>query len=365
MKMSKNNVINEINLGEEEVIIDEKALISEEEDLVLSYTDEEFAELMKKSIKDLELPEIKGSVTVGMDIGNITTVAVSGKNKIVFESRLGEYTEYDRLSKSPTIEVLNETYVVEKGEFENREIKHEKDNYIHLLTYGIGKVVKKKNVLINLVVGIPASQYNTSAKEDLEKKLKANKILVCKIDGQRRILQIGNIFVVPEGYGVKAVGGFKHCRKGAEIIVLDIGGGTSDLAFFSPEGKFIKGDTIDVGLLYLYEKTAEILKEMGLQKSTKELGKRYYDGELDFLGKDGKIDKTYKAKALTVFLKRLLNQFRGKTENAEQANIIICGGGAKKVANNFKKFYPHTIAIEGVTINAEGNEKVGVAKWDK
>ena len=343
----------------------ENATNTYEEDVILSYTDEQFAEMMKKSIKGMELPETTGSVSVGIDIGNITTVAVCGKNKIVFESRLGEMTEYDVLGKAKTIELLNETYVVEKGEFENREIKHEKDNYLHLLTYAVGNVVKRNNVLINLVVGIPASQFNTPAKDSLEKKLKANKILICKIDGKKRILQIGEIFIVPEGYGVKAIGGFKECRKNAETIVVDIGGGTTDLAFFSPEGRFIKGETIGVGLLYLYEKTAENLKNLGLQKATKELGKRYYDGELDYINKDGEIEKQYKADALKTFLKRLVNQFRGKTENPEQANIILCGGGAKKIANNFKKIYPRTIVIEGVTVNAEGNEKVGVVKWER
>lgn len=337
----------------------------EEQDVTLGYTDEEFAIMMEKNIRGIELPETVGSVSVGIDIGNITTVASCGKNKIVFESRLGEMTEYDVLGKAKTIELLNETYVIEKGEFENREIKHEKDNYLHLLTYAIGNVVKRNNVLINLVVGIPASQFNTPAKESLEKKLKANKVLICKIDGKKRILQIGEIFIVPEGYGVKAIGGFKECRKNAETIVVDIGGGTTDLAFFSPEGKFLRGDTIDVGLLYLYEKTAENLKSLGLQKATKEVGKRYYDGELDYINKNGEIEKSYKADALKTFLKKFINQFRGKTENPEQANIILCGGGAKKVANNFKKFYPRAIIIEGVTVNAEGNEKVGVVKWER
>lgn len=352
-------------MNKNEVLIEETVETLEEHDVVLSYSDEQFAEMMKKSIKGMELPETIGTISVGIDIGNITTVAVCGKNKVVFESRLGEMTEYDVLGKAKTIELLNETYVVEKGEFENREIKHEKDNYIHLLTYAIGNVVKRNNVLINLVVGIPASQFNTPAKESLEKKLKANKVLICRIDGKKRILQIGEIFIVPEGYGVKAIGGFKECRKNAETIVCDIGGGTTDLAFFSPEGKFLKGETIDVGLLYLYEKTAENLKTLGLQKATKELGKRYYDGELDFINNEGEIEKQYKADALRAFLKKLVNQFRGKTENPEQANIILCGGGAKKVANNFKKIYPRTIVIEGVTVNAEGNEKVGVVKWAK
>ena len=185
----------------------------EEQDVTLGYTDEEFAIMMEKNIRGIELPETVGSVSVGIDIGNITTVASCGKNKIVFESRLGEMTEYDDFGKAKTIELLNETYVIEKGEFENREIKHEKDNYLHLLTYAIGNVVKRNNVLINLVVGIPASQFNTPAKESLEKKLKANKVLICKIDGKKRILQIGEIFIVPEGYGVKAIGGFKECRK--------------------------------------------------------------------------------------------------------------------------------------------------------
>lgn len=338
---------------------------TEEMDVLLGISDDEFSEMMQQNIKNIKLPAVTGSVSVGVDIGNITTVAVSGKNEIIIESRVGDYTEFDKLSGAKTIELLNETYVIEKGEFENKSIKHEKDNYLHLLTYAVGNVVKKNNVLINLVVGIPAQQYNTPAKESLEKKLKANKVLVCKIDGKKRILQIGNIMIVPEGYGVKAIGGFKECRKNAETIVLDIGGGTSDLAFFSPEGKFIKGDTIDVGLLFLYEQTAERLRALGLEKVNKEVGKRYYDGELDFINKEGKVDKSYKADALKVFLKKLLNQFKGKTENAEQANIIICGGGAKKIANNFKKIYPRTIVIEGVTVNARGNEKVGVVKWAK
>lgn len=347
-------------MNKEKVLMNEN---TEEFDVALGYSDEEFAEMMKKSIKGIELPETNGFVNVGVDIGNITTVTSCGKNKIIIDSRLGELTEYDVLRKARTIELFDETYVVEKGEFENREIKHEKENYLHLLAYCVGSVVKRNNVKINLVVGIPATQYNTPAKESLEKKLRANKVLVCKIDGKKRILQIGNVYVVPEGYGVKAIGAFKQCRKNAETIVCDVGGGTTDLTFFSPEGKFVSGETIDVGLLYLYEKTAENLKALGLQKTTKELGKRYFDGELDFINKDGVIEKQYKVDALKVFLKKLINQFRGKTENPEQANIILCGGGAKKIANSFKKLYPRTIVIEGVTANAEGNEKVGDVKW--
>ena len=100
---------------------------TEEMDVLLGISDDEFSEMMQQNIKDIKLPAVTGSVSVGVDIGNITTVAVSGKNEIIIESRVGDYTEFDKLSGAKTIELLNETYVIEKGEFENKSIKHEKE----------------------------------------------------------------------------------------------------------------------------------------------------------------------------------------------------------------------------------------------
>ncbi len=94
-----------------------------------------------------------------IDVGNITTIGVSGENNIVVESRLKEWSNLDELGANEVIEFEGKKYVVEQGQFENNLVKHEKENFLPLMFYTIAKVTEEEKV--KLVIGIPAGQYNT------------------------------------------------------------------------------------------------------------------------------------------------------------------------------------------------------------
>lgn len=308
--------------------------------------------------------EIKqgSNVIVGLDIGNITCIASSDKGEILFESRFDEPDNYDDMKSVQTIEVDQKLLVVEKGTFENNPIKHEKENYLHSAFYAISMVTDPGDI-VDLVVGIPASQYNTNLKDELLNKMIQNKNKEIVVNGKPRTIQIDKIYIVPEGYAAKIkTNGFQDCIPGVDTLVLDIGGGTSDLAIFDENGNFVNGVSLDTGLLNLYGKCKEELRNYKVTVKVED-AKKYYDGDKNLVNKDREVINEYKPKVLKSFLKDLVNEFRGETNNASQQNIIIYGGGAPKVSSAFKSLYPQTILINDIYANARAFKGVGKIKW--
>ena len=182
---------------------------------------------------------------VSIDVGNITTVGVSDDKNIVVESRLKEWSNLDELGANEIIEFDSKKYVVEQGQFENNLIKHDKENFLPLMFYTIAKVTDEERV--KLVVGIPAGQYNTR-KDELKEFIKENNFRKIKIGNQIRQIYIEDVLVVPESYGLKANGVMAQCEKGLKTLVVDIGGGTTDIAEFNEQGNFIGGESSKYGL---------------------------------------------------------------------------------------------------------------------
>lgn len=300
---------------------------------------------------------------VGLDVGNITTVATCKDKVSIIESRLELANAFDLETNVNTIEVDGELFAVERGNFENETVKHKKDNYLKLMWYTLAQVTDEGD-LINLCLSIPSSQFNTKHKQELEQLIEENKEKTIKVNGTVRNIKINKFHVVPESYSVKAIGGFKGCSKGAEIIVFDIGGGTSDIGFFDEQQRFIDGKSIDTALLDLYADTKEELRNYNVT-TTIEDAKKYFDGDKVLRDEQFQEVKGYKGNVYKKFFIKLFNQFKGLVKNANQCNIVLCGGGSNKVYSNFKKVYPQTLIVEGVDITAKGNERIGVYKWQR
>ena len=294
---------------------------------------------------------------VGLDVGNVTTVCVSDDKSIVVESRLKEYTNLDELGENEVIEFDNKRYVVEQGQFENNLIKHEKDNFLPLMYYAISRVTENEKV--KLVIGIPAGQYN-SRKDDLKEFIKENNYRRIKIGDKMRTIFIEDVKVVPESYGLKANGIMDQCQKELNTLVVDIGGGTTDIAEFNEKGNFIDGESIKYGLLDLYRETRKVLgdKPYNLNISLAD-AKRYFDGELSLLNKD----TSYKQDIMLKSIKIIVNELRGLYPNLSNINLVLTGGGAEKVYPTFKKLYEQTIPVTDIKANAKGFYKIGVKLW--
>lgn len=164
---------------------------------------------------------------VGLDYGNITTIAISKDNEIVVESRIAEATDINRLGKKEVFGFNGIEYVSNSGHFENNQIKYKKDNFLALIYYSIAKVTNSNS--INLVIGIPAGQYNINKSEMIDFIKKNNNATVI-IDNLTRTITINNMVVVPEGYSLKTFPDIvNECKKGLKTIIVDIGGGAKNV----------------------------------------------------------------------------------------------------------------------------------------
>lgn len=290
---------------------------------------------------------------VGYDGGNITAIATSISGDIVVESRVTEATSLKRLGKKDYFVFEGEELIANSGEFENDLVKFEKENFIKILFYAIAKATTSNN--IELVTGIPGKQYNLS-KDSFKKFLQDNSEKTLIVDGIERNIKLNKIEIVPEGYSLKTIPWIvSQCKKGYETLVFDLGGGTSDTALFDENFGFIDGDSITFGLLDLYRNTRKHINNKYNLNISLEKAKRYFDGELTL--PDG--DISYKNDLMKEYIRTVINELKGLYPNVGSMNVILTGGGAKKIYQVFKKLYPNTILVEDIRANAKGYLKIG------
>lgn len=293
---------------------------------------------------------------VGVDIGNITTVAVSEYRKIILESRLSKATDINRLGSNEVFGFEETQYVANSGLFENNLVKHEKENFVALMYYAIAKTTNSNK--IQLVTGIPASQYNTKRKE-LEEFIKANNCKTVELDGIKRTIQIDQVYVVPEGYSLKTFQNIiSQCRPGLKILAIDIGGGTTDIAEFDANWRFIGGESIRYGLLDLYREVRRYINDTYSLNISLEEAKQYFDGDLSLINGD----ISYKNDIMKEFIRNIINELRGIYQNLSNLNLILAGGGGQKIEATFTKLYNQTILAEGIDLTARGFYNIGVKK---
>lgn len=299
---------------------------------------------------------------LGLDIGNLTTVCVSEDKEIVFESRLKPYQGLNTFTGKDVFEIDGQKFIFEEGQFENNLLKHKKENFINLVYYAIAKSCGSDRV--KLAIGVPAGQYNAE-RESIHKVIMRNSRKSIKLNGEIRTITIEDVFVIPEGYGVKVESEVANIKNNSKTLIVDIGGGTTDVAEFDEQGKFVRGKSIKAGLINLYKEIAETLDNEYHLSVSLEDARKYYDGELSV--KDEKFQEVtdYKKQATLNLGKYLLNELRGMYANLSQYNIILSGGGAKRLYSLFVKVYPQTKVVSRVETNARGFRKAGEAKWRK
>lgn len=294
------------------------------------------------------------TTTVGLDIGNITTVGYVQSREIVLESRLQKANDINSLGSDEIFKFNDESFVINRGEFENFPVKFEKENFLKLVFFALYKTTDSNNVKVS--IGIPAGQYNKRRNKMKQFILENNTQTV-----NDRTITIEDVIVVPEGYGLKAIGAMKKCAPNVKILVVDIGGGTTDIAEFDEKQNFIDGESIKYGLLHVYRETRKILDDEFDVDVTVAEAKKYFDGELSLLNGDVEYKKDIMKKAII----NIVNELRGLYPNIKNSNIILTGGGAEKIYPTFKKLYPQTILEKRITANAMGFYKIGVKKWRK
>ena len=76
----------------------------------------------------------KNTKIVGIDVGNLTTVAVSETKTVVCDSRVKKVeSNLDDFNKNEKFTFEGEKYLADSGSFENDILKYTKENYLSLL----------------------------------------------------------------------------------------------------------------------------------------------------------------------------------------------------------------------------------------
>ncbi|WP_415283784.1 rod shape-determining protein [Clostridium perfringens] len=301
---------------------------------------------------------------LGLDIGNITSICIGEDTEFIVESRIKDYEELNSFSTTDIVEIDGRKMLFNEGYFENNIIKHEKENFLNLVYYTIAKTLEGTNEsAVKIVIGVPAGQYN-SEKDNLKKLINQNCCKTININGEYKTVTIEDVFIAPEGYGVK-IEALKNLDNKAKTLIVDIGGGTTDVAEFDENGRFIGGKSIKTGLLDLYKEVQEVLDIKYKLNVSLEDAKKYFDGELDVRNDNFEVETEYKKEILLKLIKYLVNELRGYYPNLKQYNLVLSGGAAQRVYPAFKKLYPQTQAVTDIKANAKGFRKVGLAKWQK
>lgn len=301
---------------------------------------------------------------LGLDIGNITSICIGEDTEFMVESRIKDYEELNSFSTTDIVEIEGRKMLFNEGYFENNIIKHEKENFLNLVYYTIAKTLEGTNEsAVKIVIGVPAGQYN-SEKDNLKKLINQNCCKTININGEYKTVTIEDVFIAPEGYGVK-IEALKNLDNKAKTLIVDIGGGTTDVAEFDENGRFIGGKSIKTGLLDLYKEVQEVLDIKYKLNVSLEDAKKYFDGELDVRNDNFEVETEYKKEILLKLIKYLINELRGYYPNLKQYNLVLSGGAAQRVHPSFKKLYPQTQAVTDIKANAKGFRKVGLAKWQK
>lgn len=299
------------------------------------------------------------SQIVSLEIGNITTTVMVNNEAYTFETRVVGAEEHHMLDEKNDIFAIDgKKYVAEMGNFENNLYKYEKKNFVTIMSYAIGKLAKSGNVKV--ITSIPANQYN-SFKDEMKNVIMSNNSISINVNGEDKNITIEETGVLPEGYSIFKTTPKEFLVKGAKSIVIDIGGGTTELIFIDENGKFVNGDSISVGLLELYQQIQNDIQVKTKILLSIEDVRKFVDNELTVIG----LNEYNYDSIVEKFNSDLMNLIRGKAQGIDQCNVIVAGGGAKILQSKIKDELNQALFNTDVQSLCKSNMKVAEAKWKK
>lgn len=284
----------------------------------------------------------------GIDVGNYSLKEFPNTNiKSLVTS------EENILGSKLTLEYEGKSYYIGEGNFNTELNKSNKDNFLPLLLTGIA--LNSSDIFQQIVCGLPINQYKAN-KEALEHLVLNNRVKEIKFNGEPRKIIITDFKIYPEG-----VGAYYSLNTNDDVIVVDIGGRTTDIAYIVDK-KLKTSSTIAVGTINIYKDIADILNtnyglDLDILAAERILDKGYL--EIDGLRTDLSFFIEILKKNLTKINEDLILKFPARTEK-----IVLVGGGYKLFEKAFKKRYVNSyVADNPIFANAIGFQKVGELLW--
>jgi plasmid segregation protein ParM len=286
----------------------------------------------------------------GIDIGNYSLKEFPGTNLKSLVT-----TEENILGSKLCLEFNNKKYYIGEGSFETELNKSSKNNFLPLLLTSIALNSSKDDVFQQVVCGLPINQYKAN-KEVLADSVLSDRVRNIKLNGEDRKIIITDFSVYPE-----ALGAYYSLSTSDDVIIVDIGGRTTDIAYISDK-KLKESSTVVVGTLNIYKDIADKLNslyslDLDISMAERIMNKGYFeiDGQ--------RTDLSF----VTQMLKRNFNKINDELSmkfSARTEKIILVGGGYKIFEKAFKKRYVNSyVADNPIYANAIGFKKVGEMLW--
>lgn len=288
-------------------------------------------------------------MSLGIDLGN-KVVKTSGMNK--FNSKVAN-GHFDLNKDDIKIEYEGKNYTVGTGTAVLGNDRYFNKLYDICLLTAIALSSNGTFIEENIVIGMPPELFESALKDKVEEKLNNMGLKNITVNGIKKTIRILKAHVFEESAIV-----FKDTKsyRGKRVLVIDIGGGTSDISQFN-NLTLEKSTTTKYGMLSLYENMKKSINTKYLTKLTSE-------DMIDLVNKNVAIVKG-SAKDIS-FTKDIIQdhvlQIYNEVQNFDYDNseILIIGGGATPLSEYFKKLLPYAeIPVDGQFTNALTYEKVG------
>lgn len=300
----------------------------------------------------------KFTKVLGVDAGNYNFKTSAN---IIFRSVYEEHDYKHELLNDDVIMYGDRKYVIGKGDFDNTKIKSQKKNtiplFLNALYHSLGG---SEYATLNVVVGLPFIQHQNK-KIVAETKQKYQGVFEFKYisNGVEKdiLYHVNNAMVFPETLG--AFYSIEEDMEGRDILLIDIGGGTVNIALFV-DGEYADSTTIETG-------TIDILRSIAERASDGKEGAGFTEDDMikymkrGFIKWDGEIDNMeYVDKILDKFAETIVNDIKGTFPKYKSYEVILSGGGVDLLKNHLAKLIDFEVITNHVFANANGFYNVGV-----
>lgn len=213
---------------------------------------------------------------------------------------------------------------------------------------------------INLVTGLPISQYRTQEQE-FKDMILSNRFKSVSANGKTKMVYINDVIVFPQGAGA-----LYSQDINSDAIVIDVGGRTVDIAYFElnkEKRKLEKSGTLYSGMLSLYtEIIAQVNTKYELSLPPKYAEHVLLNG-LTIEGEEQ--DISFLAPTIAEHVDKICEEVRVNYPH-KTTDIYLCGGGGEILYRAFDRRFKGIKLMENSQFaNAIGFRKVGEAIWQR
>lgn len=294
---------------------------------------------------------------LGVDIGNHN---IKTSEKIIFRSAFEEFDYKHEILNDDVILYKGKKYVIGKGGFDNTKVKSEKKNTVPLLLNAIYQSIASSYLNLRLVVGLPLEHHKNKALIKDIKDMYTGVFEFKYISGDNEVdvmYDVKEVLVFPEGLG--AFYSLNEDMDGRDVLLIDIGGGTVNIALFS-DGEYEDSITMQEGTNDIYRQITSRAnyENTGAAFEVEHILKYMKRGKIKW---DGKTDNMeYVDQIISKFSSDIENEIKGKFPLYKSYEIMLSGGGADLLKDGLDRYLDFEVIPNNIFANAIGFYNVGV-----